>query len=191
MGTMSGRTTHGYNACVRCDKNPLSYAILSKIYYIGHRRFLAKDKPHPRKYQRHVFNAKHENRDAPKRLTADELQVELEKVRHITPGNHPDNGSGKRRRGRAEERLLFTRRSTLWDLEYWKDLDLRHNLDVMHIEKNICDSIIGTLLNIEGKTKDTLKSRIDLTHLGIRNDLQVQDEGKPRIWHQLCTSWTR
>ena len=60
------------------------------------------------------------------------------------------------------------------------DLDLRHNLDVMHIEKNICDNIIGTLLNIEGKTKDTLKSRIDLTHLGIRQDLQVQDEGKPR-----------
>ena len=180
LGTMSGRTTHGYNACVRCDRNPLSYAILSKICYIGHRRFLAKDKPHPRKYRRHVFNAKHENRDAPKRLTADELQVELEKVRHITPGNHPGNGSGKRKCGRVEERLLFTRRSTLWDLEYWKDLDLRHNLDVMHIEKNICDSIIGTLLNIEGKTKDTLKSRIDLTHLGIRKDLQVQDEGKPR-----------
>ena len=177
---MSGRTTHGYNACVRCDRNPLSYAILSKICYIGHCRFLAKDKPHPRKYRRHVFNAKHENRDAPKRLTADELQVELEKVRHITPGNHPGNGSGKRKRGRAKERLLFTHRSTLWDLEYWKDLDLRHNLDVMHIETNICDSIIGTLLNIEGNTKDTLKSRIDLTHLGIRKDLQVQDEGKPR-----------
>ena len=177
---MSGRMTHGYNAFVRCDRNPLSYTGLSKICYIGHRRFLAKDKPHPRKYRRHVFNAKHENRDAPKRLTADELQVELEKVRHITPGNHPGNGSGKRKHGRVEERLLFTRRSTLWDLEYWKDLDLRHNLDVMHIEKNICDSIIGTLLNIEGKTKDTLKSRIDLTHLGIRKDLQVQDEGKPR-----------
>ena len=118
-----------------------------------------------------MFNAKHENRDAPKRLTADELQVELKKVRHITPGNHPGNGSGKRKHGRVEERLLFTRRSTLWDLEYWKDLDLRHNLDVMHIEKNICDNIIGTLLNIEGKTKDTLKSRIDLTHLGIRKDL--------------------
>ena len=104
-----------------------------------------------------MFNAKHENRDAPKRLTADELQVELEKVRHITPGNHPDNGSGKRKRGRAEERLLLTRRSTLWDFEYWKDLVLRHNLDVMHIEKNICDIIIATLVNIEGKTKDTLK----------------------------------
>ena len=36
MGTMSRRTTHGYNACVRCDRNPLSYAILSKTCYIGH-----------------------------------------------------------------------------------------------------------------------------------------------------------
>ena len=44
----------------------------------------------------------------------------------------------------------------------------------------ICRSIIGTLLNIEGKTKDTLKYMIDLTHLGIRKDLQVEDEGKPR-----------
>ena len=113
-------------------------------------------------------------------MAADELQVELEKVRHIRPGNHPGNGSGERKRGTVEERLLFTHRSTLWDLEYWKDLDLRHNVDVMHIEKNICDNIIGTLLNIEGKKKDTLKSRIDLTHLGSRQDLQLQDEGKPR-----------
>ena len=80
LGTMSGRTTHGYNACVRCDRNSLSYTILSKICYIGHHRFLAKDKPHPTKYRRHVFNAKHKNRDVPKRLTTDELQVELEKL---------------------------------------------------------------------------------------------------------------
>ena len=91
----------------------------------------------------------------------------------------------------VEERLLFTRRSTLWDLEYWKDLDLMHNLDVMHIEKNICDSIIGTPLNIEGKTKDTLKSRIDLTHLGIKRICRCKMKVNHRIWHQLCTSWTR
>ena len=42
-----------------------------------------------------MFNAKHENRDVPNRLTADELQVELEKVRHITPGNHPIMVVGK------------------------------------------------------------------------------------------------
>jgi hypothetical protein len=32
----------------------------------------------------------------------------------------------------------------------------------MHIEKNICDNLLGTFLNIEGKTKDTLNSRLDL-----------------------------
>ena len=77
---------------------------------------------------------------------------------------------------------MFTRRSTLWDLEYWKDLDRRHNLDVMHIEKNICDSIISTLINIEGKTKDTLKSRIDLTHPVIRKDLQVPQDMAPAVY---------
>ena len=49
-----------------------------------------------------MFSANHENRDAPKRLSADELQMELEKVRHITPGTHPGNGSGKRKRGMVE-----------------------------------------------------------------------------------------
>ena len=47
LGTMSGGMTHGYNACVHCDRNPLSYTILRKICYIGHYRFLAKDKPCP------------------------------------------------------------------------------------------------------------------------------------------------
>ena len=49
------------------------------------------------------------------------------------------------------------------ELEHnWKTLILRHNLDVMHIEKNICDSIVGTLLSIDGKSKDNFNSRLDL-----------------------------
>ena len=35
---------------------------------------------------------------------------------------------------------------------------VRHNLDVMHIEKNICDNILGTLLGMEGKSKDSEKA---------------------------------
>ena len=42
---------------------------------------------------------------------------------------------------------------------------LRHNLDVMHIEKNVCDSMIRTLLNIEGKTKDNLDEGIEFCKL--------------------------
>lgn len=41
----------------------------------------------------------------------------------------------------------------------------------MHIEKNVCDSIGGTLLNIKGKSKDGLHSRMDLKELKIRKDL--------------------
>ena len=32
----------------------------------------------------------------------------------------------------------------------------------MHIEKYVCDNLIGTLLNIEGKTKDNTNAQLDL-----------------------------
>ena len=47
----------------------------------------------------------------------------------------------------------------------------------MHTEKNICDNVLGTLLNINGKTKDTAKARKDLCHMGIRRDLYLQTNG--------------
>jgi hypothetical protein len=54
---------------------------------------------------------------------------------------------------------------------------LRHNLDVMHIEKNICEALLVTILSISGKTKDTIKSRLDLRDLGIKHELQLREEG--------------
>ena len=56
-----------------------------------------------------------------------------------------------------------------FDLEYWRYLHVRHNLDVMHIEKNVCESIIDTLLNIQGKTKDGLNSHLDFMEMGLRS----------------------
>ena len=41
-------------------------------------------------------------------------------------------------------------------------LDVRHCIDVMHVEKNVCDSLVGTLLNINGKTKDGVNARLDM-----------------------------
>ena len=60
----------------------------------------------------------------------------------------------------------WKKKSTLFDLEYWKYLHVRHNLDVMHIEKNDYESIISTLLNILGKTNDGLNSCLDLLEMG-------------------------
>ncbi|XP_057249977.1 uncharacterized protein LOC104893596 [Beta vulgaris subsp. vulgaris] len=61
--------------------------------------------------------------------------------------------------------------SNLWSLPYWRLLFVRHSLDIMHIEKNVCDSLIGTLLNIPGKTKDGPNARDDLKEMNIRTEL--------------------
>jgi hypothetical protein len=56
-------------------------------------------------------------------------------------------------------------------------LKLHHNLNIMLIEKNICESILVMLININGKIKDTIKARRCLQLLGIRKKLYVQPNG--------------
>ncbi|KAH1080966.1 hypothetical protein J1N35_020727 [Gossypium stocksii] len=53
----------------------------------------------------------------------------------------------------------------------------------MHIEKNVYENITGTILNIDGKSKDNLQSPLDLVDMGIRHDLhpQVLPNGKYRL----------
>ncbi|KAL6284249.1 hypothetical protein ACE6H2_015178 [Prunus campanulata] len=46
--------------------------------------------------------------------------------------------------------------------------------NVMHIEKNVCDSIIGILLEIPGKNKDGIAARLDLLNMGVKIDLQPE-----------------
>ena len=75
---------------------------------------------------------------------------------------------GKRKQKRGEEPAIYNRQSAWWGLSYWKDLLLPHNLDVMHIEKNICENILWTLLKVEGKIKDTTNARLDLHDMKIR-----------------------
>jgi len=54
------------------------------------------------------------------------------------------------------------RRVFFFEHPYWCSLLIRHNLDIMHIEKNICESILGTLLELEVKCKDGEKARLDM-----------------------------
>ena len=60
------------------------------------------------------------------------------------------------------------------------------------MEKNVCDSIIGTLLNIKGKTKDGINARKDLVEIGVRLELRPQSHGKwtylPPACHTLSKS---
>ena len=51
----------------------------------------------------------------------------------------------------------------------------------MHIEKNVCEKVYGTLLNLPGKTKDGIKARRDLVVLDIKHELHPQKKGT-RDW---------
>ncbi|XP_060974535.1 uncharacterized protein LOC133039646 [Cannabis sativa] len=85
--------------------------------------------------------------------------------------------SKKRKGGKGvtnEPQGPWKKKSIFFELEYWEHLVLRHNLDVMHIEKNVSDSLINTLFNIPGRSKDGIKSRLDLKEMGIRGNLHPE-----------------
>jgi hypothetical protein len=56
----------------------------------------------------------------------------------------------------------WVKRSIFWELSYWKTNLLRHNLDVMHIEKNVFENIFNTVIDVKGKTKENIKARLDI-----------------------------
>ncbi|CAL8099280.1 unnamed protein product [Prunus armeniaca] len=142
----------GYKACPICGDDTPSHRLKNghKICYIGHRKWLSIN--HPYRRQRAAFNGKPEYGTSPEPLTGEE-------VLHIV-----EDG----------DRVCWKKKSIFFDLEYWKYLLVRHVLDVMHIEKNVCDNIIGTLLEIPGKNKDGIAARLDLLNMRVKTDLQPE-----------------
>ena len=157
-GNLSKYSVKGHHACPICDKN-MTYIQLKhgkKTICTRHRRFL---KPyHPYRRLKKAFNGTHEIESAPKPLAGHEVYNQVKEILTIF---------GKTTKKDASEKNIWKKRSIIFDLAYWCDLDVRHCVDVMHVEKNVCDSLIGTLLNIKGKTKDSLKCCQDLVDMGI------------------------
>ncbi|CAL9018215.1 unnamed protein product, partial [Prunus brigantina] len=151
-GNLSGCVVKGYKACPICGDDTPSHRLKNghKICYIGHRKWLPIN--HPYRRQRAAFNGKPEYGTPPEPLTGEEV------LHMVEDGN----------------RVCWKKKSIFFDLEYWKYLPVRHALDVMHIEKNVCDSIIGTLLEIPGKNKDGIAARLDLLNMGVKTDLQPE-----------------
>jgi hypothetical protein len=80
-------------------------------------------------------------------------------------------GKRKRTDKKIKEDDMWKKQSIFWELLYWKDLDVRHSIDVMHVKKNMCESLLGTLLNTNGKTRDHGHARADIKKMGIRQEL--------------------
>ncbi|XP_050915202.1 uncharacterized protein LOC127130179 [Lathyrus oleraceus] len=89
-----------------------------------------------------------------------------------------ENEFGKKKKKKRDG--PWKKKSIFFELPYWAENTLRHNLDVMHIEKNIFDNIIETLLDIPGKTKDHVNARYDLKDMGIRKKLHPKEIGGGR-----------
>jgi len=77
---------------------------------------------------------------------------------------------------------LWKKKSIFFDLPYWSKVKVRHCIDVMHVEKNVCDSLIGTLLNIHEMTKNGVNYRSDFVEMKIREDLAPKDVGKTYLF---------
>ena len=176
LGYLTGCVTSGKVACPECHSLTCSVQLKKggKYVYMCHRRFL--DANHIFRSAAAAFDGTMEHRAAPTPLTGEEI-LELTANIKTTFGKDPTTKKPANpvRKGRNAPPLVWKRKSIWFKLPYWKDLLLRHNFDVMHIEKNVCDNIINTLLDIDGKSKDNLNARFDMQSLGIRHDLHPID----------------
>ncbi|GJY97147.1 hypothetical protein Tco_0514057 [Tanacetum coccineum] len=165
--SLSGWSGQGYYACPTCNVDTPSMAVKNKIAYVGHRRFLRTRHPQRSKFKEY-YGSK-EPTPKPRKFSELEIQLQISKVLKRRPGKHPDIAK-KNPKPNREIELNWSKRSIFWDLEYWPFLKLKHNLDVMHIEKNALEALLNTLLQND-KTKDTVKARQDLETLKVRKEL--------------------
>ncbi|XP_025649597.1 uncharacterized protein [Arachis hypogaea] len=75
----------------------------------------------------------------------------------------------------------WTKRSIFWDLPYWCHNLICHNLDIIHIEKNVFDNIFNAVMDIKEKTKDNAKARMDLSLYCKRKNLELPEQSGGKI----------
>src|SRR5215217_6277689 len=66
---------------------------------------------------------------------------------------------------------VWKTRSVFWELPYWKFLRTPHSLDIMHITKNVCESLVAAIINMPDRMKDGSKARHDHIFMGIQKEL--------------------
>ena len=118
-----------------------------------------------------------ETDDSPRRMSEEETLQQIQslgigKVHEIGNENFRSDGYGNWHN--------WTKQSIFWELSYWKDNLLRHNLDVMHIEKNFFDNLFNTIMDVKDKSKDNVKAQLDLNQYCRKSELhlQVKPNGK-------------
>ena len=81
----------------------------------------------------------------------EKINEQLDRMPNIILGNDPNN----KKKCQIIRESNWSKESILDKLPYWRNKKFEHNIDVMHVEKNISESTFRTLLGIERKNKDT------------------------------------
>ncbi|KAI3462194.1 hypothetical protein Pfo_018857 [Paulownia fortunei] len=155
-GIVSGWSTKSYKVCPICLEDTTSQNLRSKICYTSYRWLL---------HLKHSWcknksiNEKFENEGPPRTFSDHEILTKLDALPEVTFSKHPA--------------LIEKRKHSVGGMNWVK----KHNLDVMHIEKNICDALVSTLFSLEEKSKNTINARLDMQDMGIRSELHLSQSG--------------
>ena len=179
LSNLSGQTNKGYNACTHClDETESIYLEKSgKNVYLGHRRFLP-----PRNLARRRgkhFKGEADNRNKPLRRTSDQVFDMVKYLDQIVIfGKGP--GSQSVPKDADNHAPMWKKKSIFWELEYWKILEVRSAIDVMHVTKNLCVNLLS-FLGVYGKTRDTSEARQDQQRLKDPHDKYPMKTDKGRL----------
>jgi len=161
----------GKVGCVVCidGTHYVSLNASKKIVYMRHRRFLSKGHKYRLKKMDKYFDYNDErNSDAPLGNSKGHRVFKIVSNIKFVFGKKTKDGK-LRKDVKSTPGATFKKKSIFFEyLPYWKDLDVRHAIDGMHVQKNVFESLIGTLLDIKTKTKEGLNSRFDMVQLGIK-----------------------
>ncbi|XP_074322886.1 uncharacterized protein LOC141659858 [Apium graveolens] len=156
-GNLSGCVNKGYKSCPICGDDTVAKNLSHSrnMCFQGHRRYLPRQ--HPYRRQKAAFNGQQELGNACQPLSGEEVLARQERI---------DFCFGKEVKKSKKVECPWKKKSVFFELEYWKYHHVRHCLDVMHIEKNVCDNLLGTLLNMR-KSKDSEAARRDMIDMGV------------------------
>ncbi|KAL1219675.1 hypothetical protein V5N11_032323 [Cardamine amara subsp. amara] len=177
-GMLSGWTIHGRLACPHCQDNTDAFWLThgrKSSWFDCHRRFLGSN--HVYRRNKRSFRKNKVVRDGPPPVYDGNYLLQLFSDFYVVE-TAQCGGNGHDRIDGYGEQHNWHKKSIFWELPYWKDQLLRHNFDVMHIEKNFFENIINTVLNVQGKTKDNLKSRLNLVDICHRPHQHVDELGR-------------
>jgi hypothetical protein len=168
---LSGQSKKVGCGCPHCFRETYSQYLSEsrKIVYMEHRCYIPMK--HSFRSMKDKFNSNNEKGRHPPHLIGHEV-YEMVKDVHVVLGKRKRTGKN------TDEDDMWNKQSIFSELPYWKDLDVRHSIDMMHIEKNVCESLLRTLLNMDGKTRNHGHVRANLKKIGIMSELWLDDSVK-------------